>query len=760
MRNALILLMICIFSLISNAQKVGVVLSGGGAKGMAHIGVLKALEENNIPIDYIAGTSIGAIVAGLYSIGYSPEEMETLFKSNEFSKWASGKIDDQYIYYFKEEEPNAAWITLDFAYDSIIRPKLPTNLVPPHQMDFAFMNLFSQGIAKADYNFDSLFIPFRCVAVDVHNNEVVVFRKGQLPAAIRSSMTVPLYFKPITVDGKLLFDGGLLNNFPMDVIIADFNPDVIIGSKVSYNSKKPDEDDLLLQIENMVCANTNFNIPKEKGVLIEPVVSDVGLMDFHRAEELIKNGYYEASYRIEEIKELVQRNVSRIDVEKKRNEFKADLPELTFKKIDIDGLTVRQKAYLRMKLRRRNRLLTIDQFKKSYFTLVSDDKISSIYPTAVYDKSSGFFDLYLKVKRQKKFKAEIGGDISSSPITQAYLGLKYHQLDKFAYTLSSNVYLGRLYTSMTVNGRIDFPYRLPFYTNASLTFNKWDYFRSYSGLFFDDIRPSYLIRYETNFKINAGFPLGKKSRIIFGGALADMTDNYYQVQNFIKADTADRTTFFLYNGQTTFERKTLDYGQYKNCGSYLSFEFRYINGLENHHPGSTSPTLYRQKHYHEWINLKFTYDKYFNSKGFFTPGVYFEGVYSTQNFFSNYTSSILMSPDFTPTPHSQTIFLNNFRAEKYISGGLKTVFNITKSLDLRIEGYAFLPYQKILIDNHFDAYHSNKWSHQFYMGSAALILHTPVGPASISVNYYDKEVQEYFFFFNFGYILFNKRGID
>lgn len=229
-----ILIILCIIPFVTNAQKVAVVLSGGGAKGFSHIGVLKALEENNIPIDYIAGTSIGAIVGGLYACGYSPVEIERMMTAPEFRKWASGEIEGRYKYYYKRREPNASWISLPFEYKKKrFKAKLSFNLIPTHVMDITFMEILAAPSAAANYNFDSLFIPFRCVASDIESSKAVVFKDGQLSDAIRASMTVPFYFSPIRIDNKLLFDGGMYNNFPVDVAYRDFEPDLIIGSKAT-----------------------------------------------------------------------------------------------------------------------------------------------------------------------------------------------------------------------------------------------------------------------------------------------------------------------------------------------------------------------------------------------------------------------------------------------------------------------------------------------------------------------------------------------
>ena len=225
-----------------SAQKVGLVLSGGGAKGLTHIGVIRALEENNIPIDYITGTSMGAIIGGLYASGYSPDEMEILIKSEDFKLWSRGIIPPRYVYYFKKLDDNPSFIDFDFAKkEDKMKISLPTNLIPTGQLDFAFMELFSPANAVADNNFDRLFVPFRCVATDIYRNTPVIFSKGDLGLAIRASMTVPLFFKPVEIDSVLLFDGGLVNNFPYDIMHQDFKPDIIIGSAIEFKDRKPEK---------------------------------------------------------------------------------------------------------------------------------------------------------------------------------------------------------------------------------------------------------------------------------------------------------------------------------------------------------------------------------------------------------------------------------------------------------------------------------------------------------------------------------------
>ena len=290
-KRLFLLMCFCIFPYIVYGQRVGLVLSGGGAKGIAHIGLIKALEENNIPIDYVAGTSMGAIVAAFYAMGYTPDEMLRLIKSKEFASWSTGEIDPSYIYYFRKHDPSPAFISFKLSGTKSLSNVLPESFINPLPMNLGFLELFSPYTAACHEDFDNLFVPFRAVASDVYEKKAVVFSSGDLGDAVRASMTFPLVFKPIEIDSVPMFDGGIYNNFPVDVMIRDFDPDFIIGSNVTNEKRDRQKKDVIGQIENMVMQETDYTIPEEIGISIHTDLHNYELLDFPKADEIMKKGY-------------------------------------------------------------------------------------------------------------------------------------------------------------------------------------------------------------------------------------------------------------------------------------------------------------------------------------------------------------------------------------------------------------------------------------------------------------------------------------
>ena len=211
---------------VNSRPRVGVVLSGGGAKGAAHIGVLRAVEEAGIPIDYIAGTSMGAIVGGLYALGYSTEELDTLVRMQDWELLLSDKTPRKLQSLAQRER--AERLVLHIPLSRSAKPEL-NGLVRGRNLGNLLARL-TVGYHDS-ISFDSLHVPFACVATNLANGEEVVMRSGRISTAIRASMAIPGAFTPVVLHGKTLVDGGLSNNFPVDVA-RKMGADIVIGATV------------------------------------------------------------------------------------------------------------------------------------------------------------------------------------------------------------------------------------------------------------------------------------------------------------------------------------------------------------------------------------------------------------------------------------------------------------------------------------------------------------------------------------------------
>lgn len=214
--------------------KVGLVLGGGGAKGAAHVGVLKAIEEAGISIDFIAGTSIGAIVGGLYSCGYRSADIERMFLSQEWTTLLSDRNDE----HRGEAIKTVDGVTYIFGYPVHGRRRKGEKRSVGLLRGEAVVELLDSMTGRRDsISFDELPIPFRCVAVDVKTQSEVVLGSGRLPVAMRASMAIPGAFKPVRMGEWLLVDGGVLNNLPVDVVKA-MGADIVIAVDLTQNKHK------------------------------------------------------------------------------------------------------------------------------------------------------------------------------------------------------------------------------------------------------------------------------------------------------------------------------------------------------------------------------------------------------------------------------------------------------------------------------------------------------------------------------------------
>ncbi|MDR0394635.1 MAG: patatin-like phospholipase family protein [Tannerella sp.] len=751
----------------ATAQKVGLVLSGGGARGAAHIGVIKALEENNIPIDCVSGTSIGAIIGSLYAMGYTPDEMLELMLSDEFGYWQTGQVESDYIYYFKkpEDTPQFLNFSLNLKDSTLIGGILPGSFVSPIQMNQAFMALFAQSTTKAAWNFDNLFVPFRCMGADVYGKKAITFRNGDLGDAVRVSMTFPFVFKPIWKDGVPLFDGGIYDNFPIKVMKEDFNPDFILGSAVRGGGLKPSENPIS-QIETMIMQKTDYAVPEEDGMLIEMRLPDVFLLDFYKAKEVMQIGYDRAMAIIDTIKARVNREAPLSEVMDRRRAYRESLPPLKFKNVYVTGVTDEQRHYITAQLQRNvDDEFTMEEFRRAYFKMLTYSKIKEIIPSAIYNWKNRTFDLYLSVKIKDEVKVSIGGNISSHQANQLFLGLEYRSLGEISADYNANFQMGNSFSGVSLYGRFFPSARMPGYIGTKLAYSNKSYSESQS-LFYEDVVPAFIKKRENFIRLSYDFPFRATSKMEAFAGMGMLTDYYYQTPSFTNLHF-DTNKYNFFNTGFRFERNSLNFRQYPTVGRHQLIVAQYVTGKEYYRAGEKKYFSYYQNH--EYVHVKGSWWNFPNTKRKFSLGLMGEVVYSNEPFRSNYTASILGASAFTPTPHSKISFNEAFRANSYIAAGVIPLLKLNNTIHFRFEAYGFVPLREIqkepyTIGDGQIIYYRARYGDYFrkyeYMGEVAMVLQLPFVSVSLFANGYSYPKNNFNFGLNIGYLIFDSGFFD
>ncbi len=283
--------------------KIGLVLSGGGARGAAHVGVLKVFEREQIPIHCIAATSFGSLVGGLYSLGYSADEIERIFSSQDWNSIFSDAPERRLTRLI--ERRNARY-QAQISFQEWT-PEIPTGLLEGQRLTEALDKLITDRLLRSGYDFDRLSIPFRAVATNLIDGKAYAFREGSMTEALRASMAIPLLFTPLEKDGMLLADGGLVNNMPVDVAQA-MGADIVIAVDVTSPLLPMDkvrtfvnviDQSISLQMEQNVEASR-----KRATIVLKPDLEGYSNSDYEKFSDIVKRGAIEAEKHLPELKAL------------------------------------------------------------------------------------------------------------------------------------------------------------------------------------------------------------------------------------------------------------------------------------------------------------------------------------------------------------------------------------------------------------------------------------------------------------------------
>ena len=421
MRNLLILFLLLLshWSFSQEPERknprVGLVLSGGGAKGLAHIGVLKTLDSLGVRIDYVAGTSMGAVMGGLYATGYTGKQIDSIISATDFDLLITDDVPRKSRTFYERKNAEKYALTLPFNNFKI---QLPSS-ISRGQNVFNLLSKLTLDVSGVE-DFSKLPIPFYCIATDMLTGKEVVLDRGNLAQAISASSALPTLYQPVRLDNKLLMDGGIVNNYPI-LGLESKDLDIIIGVDVQDDlltiNKLESVSNILIQISNFRVAKEMVGKSKLTDIYIKPEVSEYSLVSFKEGAEIIRKGQTAITSQLEELKIIAKaQNFTK---------RKAKIPEIQKIKINdisIFGLNKYTASYVRGKLRfRTGETISFDNFSKGVNNLVATNN----------------FDSFLY-----KFSPDGEGYVFSAKVTEAKnttfikFGAHYDQLYKSAALLN------------------------------------------------------------------------------------------------------------------------------------------------------------------------------------------------------------------------------------------------------------------------------------------------------------------------------------
>ena len=759
-------LLIFILSLLSVAlvcaQGVGLVLSGGGAKGLYHIGVLQALEENDVAIDYVAGTSMGSIIAGLYAAGYTPEQMKEIAESGAIQQWVSGRIDKKHNRYYREEDTPPSLFTLRFNvskrdstdYNQQLAPEgsngrtieLPTDFISSAQIDLALNEIFRPATEGAKEDFNKLFVPFYCVAADMNTRKEVVFRNGDLGEAIRASMSIPFVFKPLRKDDMLLYDGGVFNNFPWRYMRKFYHPDHIIGVKCTTGNKEVTENSSVIdQAMMFIMTHTDYALPEKGNIFIDRAV-DAGMLEFEKASEIIQQGYDDTMARMDEILATIPNRRSLAEVEARRAEYVKSLPPMRLTRPKIEGLSPAQERYVRavMLARKRDKdtLKTFADFRTGVFDLLAQRDFTMEYPRFEYDSVGKVYRPILTLRQYPSLRATIGGTLSSTAYNQVRLGLRYEYISRVGVDAGINLYLGPVYNAGKIGGRLFISPSRPVFFDLNYIFSARN---TIYGNFGNLSRVDNTIR--------------KKHREQFGtlsAGMATTTRSLLQAtfnagQNFYLFEGAKHPTRFNFLAtRLQFRRSTLDNPVSPVSGSRLDVSGIYVNGHDKWIDEFDYGLIRHFSERREWMGAKISWQHYipFTKTRWFSFGYSVEGVYTNHPQFEDLMATFVSLPQYAPITHSQMMYMPDYHSSRYVAAGLMPTFRLWEHLYLRTSFYAMYRRAEMGITDNLQ-----------YIADISVMYRTLVGPISLSVTKYGlKNGNNLYMSINFGYPLFAPKG--
>lgn len=416
--------------------KVGLVLSGGGAKGFAHVAVLKVLEEAGVRVDYIGGTSMGAIIGGLYASGFSANQLDSIIKSTDFNKILKGDLPRKSKSFYEKESGEKYILTVPIKNKKLGMPTALSN----GQNVLNLLTSLTQHVNNIG-DFNKLPIPFVCIATNLETGKQEVLRNGFLPEAILASGAFPTLLAPVEIGGKLLTDGGITNNFPVEEVKA-MEADVIIGVDIQSGLENKEDLNSAVKILNQIVGFQMYKSMEHKydslDLVIKPNMKSFNVVSFDKINEIMEEGDMAAREKYSQLKAIADSQIHTTDLKIDIDQIK----EFGIKQIEIDGNNYYTRAYIVGKLNvKLNEITNYEKVVESINNLSATGNFENIQYKIIHESDGGVLNLKVKEYQVSNF-LKLGGHYDDLYKTAILLNVTTKHILSKNDMLSADLILG------------------------------------------------------------------------------------------------------------------------------------------------------------------------------------------------------------------------------------------------------------------------------------------------------------------------------
>lgn len=740
--------------------RIGLVLSGGGARGAAHVGVIQALEEAGIPVDYVTGTSMGAMVGGFYAAGYSPAEM-LLMMIRENRQWLSpGPFFREFIYYAPTRPYDiTSWeIPLEFLSRGDL--PLPEQVVSDFEINLGLNAKLASISLATGGNFDSLLVPYRAIGADLYRRRPVIFRKGSLPLAVRVSISVPIFFAPLTTrEYANLVDGGVYDNFPVEPMQREFAPDYIIGVHVGSPPMTLEEfrqRGYYVRLFSHLADQATWQKLPERSFFIQPDLGDMSSTDFSTGSLsfAVRRGYEAAIACIDELREQIggwRADSIRLMQERQRLRQYRDRP-ITVSTVDFYPASPPQKFFYRQVLGiRKGETLTIDRLRRRLFMLRRAASFYSLFPEFQPDTNHRERSkLTVLVRPRGDAFLRVGLGIFSPSGYGIQVGARIEKVWWAGWEGEALLTQGSFAQGVEFRMRVRPPLPVDVRLVGESQINRFIYQRL-GDYWLPLPRQAGVFTGADHLGIGAHF--GVKRFEAQAGLLRYVITEQHGSPEI-------RTDIRALTGYVRLLVDTEDDRQYAMQGGRI-YTALYMNQAVEQPLFPQAPYV---KAEHFWPQAVLRYRQNIPVLRSVSLGFRLEGGLSLQKPYADSVAAMLASPAFYPFPESPTLYLPELYQRGFVAAGGHLTVRLLRKVFLRMEGYAHQPFLRMSLPTVAQPEGALQFPTAptdlpplYRYAMAGVFYRTFIGPLGAFISYYDRQPQPMRVFLHLGYTRFLER---